>query len=181
MKAKRTTLALLTVLLVSLLLFTACVTNPVKFELYFRVDGQVYSTVSTTGHEAIAVPKDPEKEGYTFNGWYWDEGIWEKPFTAYSLLDAPISSNMSVYAKFVKIADQPITPIEPTITTASYKVEYYLENLSDNGYTKTDEVLLQGTISQEVTAAIKEYAHFTATQSEVKGTVNKDGTLVLRR
>lgn len=179
MKAKFTTLALLTVLLVSSL-FMACVTNPVKFELYFRVDGQVYCAVSTTGHETIAVPRDPEKEDYTFKGWYWDEGIWEKPFTAYSLLDAPISSNMSVYAKFVKIDDQPITPIEPTLTTASYKVEYYLENILDNGYTKTDEVVSVGTISQEVTAAIKEYAHFTATESEVKGTVNKEGTLVLK-
>lgn len=203
MKAKRTTLALLTVLLVTLL-FTACVTNPVKFELYFRVDGMIYSTISTTGHETIAAPKDPVKEGYTFDGWYWDDGVWERPFTANSLLEAPISSNMSVYAKFTKIGDKPVepidpvdpvdpvvpvdpvdpvdpvTPVEPVVTTAAYKVEYYLENALDNDYTKTTEVVLQGTISQEVTAEIKEYEHFTATETAVKGTVNKEGTLVLK-
>ncbi len=72
----------------------------VEFELFFIVDGDTYYTVTTNGKEIVKIPTDPTKEGYTFDGWYWDKDEWNKPFTANSLLDAPISSNMSVYAKW---------------------------------------------------------------------------------
>ena len=72
----------------------------VEFELNFVVDGEIYDTVTTNGKEIVKIPNNPAKEGYTFDGWYWDKGEWNKPFTANSLLDAPLSSNMSVYAKW---------------------------------------------------------------------------------
>jgi len=46
------------------------------------------------------MPPDPTKDGAMFDGWYWDEHTWRKPFTANSLLNAPLSKNMSVYAKW---------------------------------------------------------------------------------
>ena len=72
----------------------------VEFELNFVVDSETYDTVSTNGKEIVKMPSDPTKDGYTFDGWYWDKDEWNKPFTSNSLLDAPISSNMSVYAKW---------------------------------------------------------------------------------
>ena len=72
----------------------------VEFELNFVVDGEIYDTVTTNGKEIVKIPNNPAKEDYTFDGWYWDKGEWNKPFTANSLLDAPLSSNMSVYAKW---------------------------------------------------------------------------------
>jgi hypothetical protein len=60
----------------------------------------VYATINTNGQEVIKMPEDPQKAGYEFRGWYWDEGTWQQPFTANSLLDAPLSSNMRVYAYF---------------------------------------------------------------------------------
>ncbi len=71
-----------------------------NFNLSFMVDGEVYHTIETTGAETIVIPDDPEKAGYEFDGWFWDNDVWEKPFTANSLLDAPISGDMKVYAKF---------------------------------------------------------------------------------
>ncbi len=87
------TVAMLAVCLVS------CNGN-VKFDVNFVVDGEIYDTVSTSGSETIEMPQNPTKEGYVFDGWYWDKDTWEKPFTASSLLDAPLSSDMSVYAKW---------------------------------------------------------------------------------
>lgn len=78
---------------------TAC--GKVEFNVNFVVDGAVYATVDTNGNEVIKMPENPTKEGYSFDGWYWDNGEWKTPFTANSLLDAPLSSDMSVYAKFV--------------------------------------------------------------------------------
>ena len=74
----------------------------VDFKLDFIVDGEVCATISTNGEEAIKLPDNPKKDGYIFDGWYWDNEIWKKPFTANSLLDTPLSSDMSVYAKFEK-------------------------------------------------------------------------------
>ncbi|MBQ8289914.1 MAG: leucine-rich repeat protein [Clostridia bacterium] len=76
-----------------------------KFEISFVVDGQVYDTVKTSGNETISMPENPTKEGYTFDGWYWDEGSWEKPFTENSLLDAPIQQSISLYAKWQTVTE----------------------------------------------------------------------------
>lgn len=59
----------------------------VDFKLDFIADGEVYDAISTNGKEAIKLPDNPKKDGYIFDGWYWDNEIWKKPFTANSLLD----------------------------------------------------------------------------------------------
>lgn len=97
--------------------FSACGGN-VEFKINFVVENEVYATVSTSGNEVISMPENPTKDDYTFDGWYWDENTWEKPFTANSLLDAPLSSDMKVYAKFNKNHTHEYTPTttEPTCT-----------------------------------------------------------------
>ncbi|MBP3308696.1 MAG: InlB B-repeat-containing protein [Clostridia bacterium] len=81
------------------ILATSCV--GMKFDISFIVDNENYGRITTDGNEQIAMPENPQKDGYVFKGWYWDKGIWEKPFTANSLMDAPLSSDLSVYAYFV--------------------------------------------------------------------------------
>ena len=64
---------LFTITLISTLafVFSSC-NNSVSFNVNFMVDGEVYNTVSTEGKETITIPENPTKEGYTFDGWYWD-------------------------------------------------------------------------------------------------------------
>ena len=83
------------------LIFTSACNSKVSFKLNFIVDDDVYATVDTSGKEMISMPQDPVKENYTFEGWYWDKDVWKNEFTARSLLDTPLSSNMEVYAHFV--------------------------------------------------------------------------------
>ena len=101
--------------------FSAC-GNPTKFDLDFIVDDEVYATITTAGNATIEMPEDPEKEGYTFDGWYWDKDVWEEPFTANSLLDAPLSSDMKVYAKWTENHEHSYTEeiIAPTCTAQGY-------------------------------------------------------------
>ena len=89
----------LIIILISITLLSACSKN-VEFQISFIVDDDIYATVSTNGSELIKMPNDPKKEGYTFGGWYWDKETWERNFTVNSLLNEPLSSNMSVYAKW---------------------------------------------------------------------------------
>ncbi len=72
----------------------------VEFEINFVVDDEVYASINTNGNETVEIPENPTKEGYTFDGWYWDKDSWQRPFTANSLLDEPLSSDMNVYAKW---------------------------------------------------------------------------------
>ena len=98
---------------------TAC--GKVALKLTFKVDGEVYQTVSTSGNEVISMPENPTKDGFIFDGWFWDEGTWQKPFTANSLLDTPLSSDMSVYAKF---------SVDATPTGTEIKAEGFEKNNS---------------------------------------------------
>lgn len=81
---------------------TACDCT-VDFTISFMVEGQEYYTIQTSGETLVRMPTNPTKEGYSFKGWFWDDEIWEIPFTVNSLLDIPLQSDMCVYAKFEKI------------------------------------------------------------------------------
>ncbi|MBQ6979472.1 MAG: InlB B-repeat-containing protein, partial [Clostridia bacterium] len=107
----------------ALCVFAAC-GGGTNIELSFVVDNEIVQTVKTTGSELIEIPDDPEKTGYTFDGWYWDKDVWEKPFTANSLLNAPISKNMSIYAKFKAIEyTATFMADEEQVGTAKFTIE----------------------------------------------------------
>lgn len=44
----------------------------------------------------VELPQNPQKAGYAFGGWYFDQGVWNKPFTA----DTKIEQDTEVYAKW---------------------------------------------------------------------------------
>ncbi len=98
MKKKTFLLSAICLLFVVCFALTGC--GKVSYKIEFIVDNSVYSTLDTTGNETIKLPDNPTKDGYIFDGWYWDEDTWTRPFTANSLLNEPLSSDMKVYAKW---------------------------------------------------------------------------------
>ena len=108
----------------ALCVFTACdgSTGSVEFKVNFIVDGEVYATVNTEGNETIKLPKNPTKDEYVFDGWFWDDGIWNKPFTANSLLNAPLSSDMNVYAKWTTDSQQILEESDDVV------VKFFVDN-----------------------------------------------------
>ena len=78
----------------------ACVPSTEQYKLDFVVDGEVYFSRETNGYSRINPPTDPDKEGFIFEGWYFDEGTWSEKYFAHSLEQNPIHQDTKVYAKF---------------------------------------------------------------------------------
>ena len=70
------------------------------YSIKFMIDGKVYATVSSSGNEEIELPEDPVKPNYTFDGWFVDDGTFEKEFTAQYLVDKTLDADLSVYSKW---------------------------------------------------------------------------------
>ena len=97
-------------LLIALMLFfilclgiSAC-SSPVKYNLQFWVDDEIYAETTFSNSNIENMPDDPIKQYYVFDGWYLDKNTWRKPLTIQALLDSPISKDNTfpVYAKFTK-------------------------------------------------------------------------------
>jgi len=82
--------------------FVACQGEKIKYQLTFKSGGEIVSIVRLENLEDVQIPDDPIRGHYVFDGWFWDEGKWEKPFTVNSILDKPVSvqMDMTVYAKW---------------------------------------------------------------------------------
>jgi len=98
MKRLFSAILVLVFVIVSAFGLTSCKES--KHKVDFISDGKVYSSVETNGNERIKMPEDPEKEGYSFEGWYRDEGSDSELFYANSLLDTKLEEDLSVNAKW---------------------------------------------------------------------------------
>jgi len=81
-------------------LLAAC-SDILGYNINFVVDEQVYQTVKTQGNEYITMPRNPEKLGYEFKGWYFDKDTWQNEFKAGTYADQALTQNVNVYAHFV--------------------------------------------------------------------------------
>lgn len=126
------TILLLSVLVCALFTFVACGENngngsgkeESKYALSFFADGETYHTVKTNGAEAITLPTNPGKTGYSFDGWYFDKDVWANEFNENSLTNNPIKSDTTVYAKFTAIEYNAIFKSGETIVdTVKFTVE----------------------------------------------------------
>lgn len=71
-----------------------------KCTITFKVDNSVFYTLNTNGGEELEFPPAPLKQNFTFDGWYFDQNIWNNEFTTKYFLSEKIDSDIVVYAKF---------------------------------------------------------------------------------
>lgn len=142
------------------------------------VDSEVvFEDVEKTAAYKAVIPaygdSNPTRTGYTFTGWKW----YNATDTAYANEIIPAPTIMPAY-NLVAVAQW--TPA----TNTKYIVEHYLQNLTDNGYTKQETEELTGTTGENVNAAPKSYTGFTCdekVEGTIKsGTIAADGSLVLK-
>lgn len=134
-------------------------------------DGTVTDTqYYITGGEATVLENEFTWTGHTFAGWNTEADGTGTAYEAEDIIDIE-NADVTLYAQWKS-------------STASYRVEYYQQNLEDDSYTivADDTLTPSGTVGETATAEIKEYEGFTynAGLSNSSGTVTADNALVLR-
>ena len=90
---------------------------PAEYSITFYAEGIVIGTIETSGRESLVLPSAPEKDDYTFEGWFFDNGIWQSQLTANTYADKPLTEDVNVYAYYKKTEQpEPEPPQEYTVT-----------------------------------------------------------------
>lgn len=89
--------------LISVVFLFACNPSQPKdneYTIAFNSNGGVQNfNIKTDGKSTVDLPS-PSKEGYVFEGWFYDDNSFENEFVTNSLVTNPISKNITVYAKW---------------------------------------------------------------------------------
>lgn len=148
-------------------------TEFVSLEKYANAVDEKYAEADIVRPSTADVPETKTgNDGtvYDFDGWYKDEACTEK-----ANFDGTITSNTKYYGKYVP-------------KCASYKVEYYLQDVGADGkptstYTlqTADTVTKSGTIGSTATYEQKSYNNYTFKKAEpANPTIKADGSLVIK-
>ena len=127
-------------------------------------------TYYLSGSEYTVSNDTPQRTGYTFDGWMYQNSD-NTTCQANDKFNMP-NEDVTLTAQW--------TPSEGT----GYMVEYYLENLDDAGYTRTERITNRGKTNDRVSAEEKTYDGFTLDKTipgtKDSGTIAADGSLVLK-
>lgn len=86
------------------MLFVAACTPVVSDDITITFDsngGSAVVSITTDGKSYITIPGDPEKDGYIFDGWFWDNETFLEPFYDDDLFNQPVTKSFTVYAKWL--------------------------------------------------------------------------------
>ena len=85
-----------------------------EYTISFYIDGALADIIRTSGNETLDLPAAPGKDGYTFAGWFFDNGTWRNELTADTYSEKPLTGDVSVYAFYEK-TEAPVLPQEYTV------------------------------------------------------------------
>ena len=138
-------------------LYTAKVRRRPMYTVSFDTNGGAPAEAQIVEEGSIFAAPTPSRNGYTFLSWDYD-------------FSTPITQDFTAKASWTANTNTP------------YKVEHYLQNVGDNGYTLDETELHYGTTDTTVHAVAKVLTHFTfdATSSLASGNLCDDGSLVLK-
>ena len=93
-----------------------------EYTITFYIDGEAVDSIETSGNERLTLPAAPEKDGHTFEGWFFDNGTWQERLTANTYEETPLTEDVSVYAYYKKIGGS--EPEQPQEYTVIFEVDH---------------------------------------------------------
>jgi uncharacterized repeat protein (TIGR02543 family) len=89
-----------TIIILFATLLSSC-SSPNSYSITFDSNGgSPVNEIITDGKSEIQMPQNPTREGYDFLGWFYDDITFLNPFSTNSLIDNPISDNLTIYANW---------------------------------------------------------------------------------
>ena len=145
--------------------------NGADITLYAKVETGYWLTFESNGGSYVApafyakdtpatAPDEPTKSGYTFAGWYTDEGL------TMAANFGSITESDTLYAKWTED------------TNTSYTVIHWLENADDDGYSYKESETKTGATGGTTRATANSYTGFTA-QTITQETIKGDGSTIV--
>ena len=107
-----------------------------KYTISFYVDNEIFSTIETSGNEILTLPNAPQKENYSFKGWYFDNENFEDELTNDFYENTPLTTDVNVYAYYELVNEEP----------KEFKVSF-----NSNGGSKVEDVVTSIIESEPVT------------------------------
>ena len=93
--------AIVIALLSLMFLCIACEGGKTEHHVVFIVDDDVYDEEKAVVSREMQLPEEPTKEGYIFQGWYRDKGVWEDKVDEQFTVNNLLTADVDVYAYFV--------------------------------------------------------------------------------
>ena len=78
---------------------------PSEYTITFYADGDAVDAIETAGNETLILPAAPNKDGHSFEGWFFDSGTWKNELTETTYADKPLTEDVGVYAYYKKTED----------------------------------------------------------------------------
>jgi len=104
MKAEMTIMILVLLSIIGVVSFS----SPVYTITFESNGGTSITTVQIQKEFFIEKPDNPEKDGFLFDGWFFDDVTYFLPFD----FDAPVMTSLTLYAKWIKIEEASQVAIE---------------------------------------------------------------------
>ena len=138
-------------------IYTVTIRRRPTYEISFDSKGGNAINSIIVDEDTVLTAPEVARPGYTLVSWDYD-------------FSAPITKDTHITANW------------KANTNTYYKVEYYLENLTKDGYELKDTVGLSGITDTTAIAEQKIFPHFTfnADNSVMSGNIDGNGTLVLK-
>ena len=135
-----------------------------RYRVTFVDGNNTLSQVDVEAGTTVEQPENPEKNGFTFGGWYAD-GTFNVEFDFDDTIDGPTT----IYAKFTENQDEP--PVEPPVATVALHTIYLGEGGTYSVDFDTNDPDNQGPMAAQINQSA---AYFVATNGEVTLTAVPD-------
>lgn len=86
------------IILLAVLLLTSCNKEKTTYKITFMSEGKIFAEREMPANFVIELPA-PQRDGFIFEGWYFDEDYTEM-FTAAYFKETPLEDDIKVYAKW---------------------------------------------------------------------------------